>query len=89
MKKANAKQKKIKSALIVCRGGGHYWTTQQQFWQWVREFKVVKVGDGPLTGKFVQQDEESLVVLKNTVLSLNRPIHLSEALAARRLAHRK
>ncbi len=80
------KKKKKKTALVVCRNRRQFWTTQVQFWQWVREGIVVKTGDQPLTGKFTREDEESFVVLSNTVLNLARPAHLCEALAARRLA---
>jgi hypothetical protein len=79
------KRKKKKTALVVCRSRKQYWTTQAQFWQWVREGVVVKTGDGPLTGVFSRDDEELMVVLSNTVLNLAHPTHLREALAARRV----
>ncbi len=69
----------------MCRSRKQYWTTQAQFWQWVREGVVVKTGDSPLTGVFSREDEELLVVLSNTVLNLAHPVHLQEALAARRV----
>lgn len=80
-----SKEKKKRNAQVICRNGAQFWTTQAQFWQWVREGIVVKLSDGPLTGAFKEADAEKLVVLSNTVLSLAHPIHLSEALAARRL----
>jgi hypothetical protein len=85
--KMNSKQKnkRKKNARIVCRGGNAYWTTQAQFWQWVRDCVIVKTGDQPLTGKFIRAHEEKLVVLSNTVLNLACPNHLSEALSSRRL----
>ena len=85
--KTNPKQgkKQKKNALIVCRDNNQFWTTQKQFWQWVREGAVVKTGDGPLRGDLVRRDEEKMIVLANTVLNLACPHHLSEALAQRRL----
>jgi hypothetical protein len=80
------RRKKKKNALVICRDGKNYWTTQAQFWQWVRENVVVKLGDGPLYGKFVREHEEFNVVISNTVLNLRCPNHLSEALASRRRA---
>jgi hypothetical protein len=79
------KKKKQRTALVVCRDRKEFWTTQTQFWQWVREGIVVKTGEQPLTGAFSREHEEKLVTLSNTVLNLAHPIHLSEALRARRL----
>ena len=70
------KNKKKKTALVVCRDGRQFWTTQAQFWQWVREGTVVKAGDGPLNGNFTRADEETFVVLSKTVLNFARPVHL-------------
>ena len=78
--------KRKKNALVVCRDTKRFWTTQKQFWQWVREGVVVKTGDAPLAGLLVREDEELLVVLSNTVLSLACPNHLRESLHARRVA---
>ena len=86
MSKTKKKEKKKKkTALVVCRDRKQFWTTQTQFWQWVREGVVVPTATGPLTGAFVREHEEVMVVLKNTVLNLAHPIHLGEALRARRL----
>lgn len=82
--KENRKRKK--NAMVLCQDGKTYWTTQSQFWQWVRENVVVKIGDGPLQGKFIRENEEYFVVLNNTVLNLRCPNHLSEALSSRRRA---
>jgi hypothetical protein len=81
----SAKRKKKKTALVICRDRKQFWTTQAQFWQWVRDGKVVKTQDAPLTGNFVHEHEELMVVLSNTVLNLAHPTHLQEALSARRL----
>lgn len=80
------KKKKKKSALVVCRNRKEFWTTQTQFWQWVREGVVVKTGDGPLTGAFVREHEELMIVLSNTVLNLARPNHIREVMMSRRIA---
>ena len=82
---AQKKQKKRKcNALVVCRDGRHFWTTQKQFWQWAREGVLRKTGDAPLSGEFAREHEELSVVMGNTILNLARPNHLRAALAARR-----
>lgn len=85
LKKLTRKKRK-RNALILCHDGKEYWTTQAQFWQWVRESVVVKVSDGPLRGNFIRQNEEYNVVISNTVLNLKCPNHLREALDSRRKA---
>ncbi|HEY0005110.1 MAG TPA: hypothetical protein VGB17_09910 [Pyrinomonadaceae bacterium] len=82
---AKKRQKKKKTALVICRDRKEFWTTQAQFWQWVREGIVVKLGDRPLTGAFNREHEELMVLLSNTVLNLAHPNHVREALASRRL----
>ncbi|MFL6210402.1 MAG: hypothetical protein ACJ74W_16215 [Pyrinomonadaceae bacterium] len=82
--KKNKKKKKRRTALVVCRDRKEFWTTQAQFWQWVREGTVVKTGDKPLAGAFVREHEELMVMLSNTVLNLAHPNHMREALGARR-----
>ena len=84
-KKDKKKRKKKKSALVVCSDRKEFWTTQTQFWQWVREGVVVKTHDQPLTGIFRREHEELLVLLSNTVLNLAHPNHMREALLSRRL----
>jgi len=83
--KKEKKKRKKRTALVVCRDRKQFWTTQTQFWQWVREGVVVKTGDQPLTGEFRREHEELMVVLSNTVLDLAHPVHLGEALRSRRL----
>jgi hypothetical protein len=78
------RKKKKKTALVVCRDRKEFWTTQTQFWQWVREGVVVKTGDQPLTGAFMREHEELMVLISNTVLNLAHPNHMREALSARR-----
>jgi hypothetical protein len=79
------RKKKKKTALVVCRDRKEFWTTQAQFWQWVREGVVEKTGEQPLTGHFMREHEELMVMLSNTVLNLAHPNHLREALASRRI----
>ena len=85
METKKKKNKRKRTALVVCQDGKEFWTTQAQFWQWVRDGVVRKTGDGPLSGQFLREHEELTVVLSNTVLNLGRPNHLREALQARRL----
>ena len=87
--KRKAEKKKKRTAQVVCRDGKQFWTTQAQFWQWVREGVVAKTGDQPLTGVFLRPHEELLVTLSNTVLNLAHPNHLREAMASRRMASPK
>jgi len=83
--KRKAEKRKKRTAMVTCRDRKTFWTTQAQFWQWVREGVVMKTGDKPLAGEFVREAEELNVVLSNTVLSLSRPNHLREALLSRRI----
>ncbi len=78
------KKQKKRNALVVCRDGRQFWTTQKQFWQWAREGVLRKTGEAPLRGEFAREHEELAVVMGNTILNLARPNHLREALAARR-----
>ena len=83
--KRKAEKRKRRTAQVVCRDGKQFWTTQTQFWQWVRDGVVVKTGDKPLAGAFVHEAEELNVILGNTVLNLSRPNHLREAMLSRRI----
>jgi hypothetical protein len=83
--KKTKKTKKKRTALVICRDRKQFWTTQTQFWQWVREGVVVKTQDQPLTGAFQREHEELMVMLSNTVLNLAHPNHMREALASRRV----
>jgi hypothetical protein len=83
--KRKAEKKKKRTAQVVCRDGKSFWTTQAQFWQWVRDGVLVKTGDKPLAGSFVREAEELNVILGNTVLNLSRPNHLREAMISRRI----
>jgi hypothetical protein len=79
------KKKRKHTALIVCQHAKPFWTTQAQFWQWARERVIIKIQDRPLTGIFVREDEELMVVLSNTVLNLANQNHLKEVLSSQRL----
>ena len=84
-KRKAEKRKQKRTAQVVCRDGKQFWTTQAQFWQWVREGVVLKTADKPLVGQFVHEAEELNVILGNTVLNLSRPNHLREAMLSRRI----
>lgn len=79
-------KKKKRNALVICRNGSRFWTTQAQFWQWIRDGVITKTQDYPLMGTFVRDHEELAVKLSNTVLNLACPNHLREVLAARKAA---
>ncbi|MCP9495877.1 MAG: hypothetical protein MSG64_15620, partial [Pyrinomonadaceae bacterium MAG19_C2-C3] len=72
-KKPALKKKRKCTACVICRNGRQFWTTQAQFWQWVRQGVAVKLQDNPLTGTFTHDHEESIVVRHNTVLNLACP----------------
>lgn len=83
------KKKKKRTALVICRDRKQFWTTQTQFWQWVRDRVIVKIQDHPLTGTFIRENDELVVVFSNTLLNLAYPNHLSEALKSRRVRKQK
>ena len=83
MSKKKKDKGKKRTALVVGARGREFWTTQAEFWGWVRSGVVAKTGDGPLRGVFTNEDEEQMVVLSNTVLNLAAPNHLREAMCAR------
>ena len=83
--KKDKKRKKKKTARVICRDRKEFWTTQTQFWQWVREGVVTKTDDQPLTGLFQREHEELMVLLSNTVLNLAHPNHMREALLSRKV----
>ncbi len=95
MKKANPnlarkeRKKRKRTALVICRGGTEFWTTQTQFWQWVRELRIRKTGDGPLTGTFNQPYEELMILVGRTVLNLAHTNHLREVVRSRSYMRRR
>src|SRR6267143_6065328 len=84
MTKKEKKKKKRNTARVICHDRKEFWTTQKQFWQWVREGVIVKTHDSPLTGAFNREHEELMVLVSNTVLNLAHPNHMREALLSRR-----
>lgn len=84
-----AGKKRKRTARIICRDAREYWTTQTQFWQWVRELRVIKMHHNPLTGRFVSESEETMVVMGSAILNLAQPNHLNEVLRSRRYAKRR
>ncbi|MGZ8843631.1 MAG: hypothetical protein ACXW18_08205 [Pyrinomonadaceae bacterium] len=84
-KKEAKRKKKKKTALVICRDRKEFWTTQKQFWQWVRDGVVVKIDDQPLRGEFRREYDELMVLVSNTVLNLAHPNHMREALLSRRM----
>ncbi len=77
--------KRKRTALVMCRNRKQFWTTQAQFWQWVRDGVVMKTQDHPLAGVFRRDHEELMVLLSKTVLNLAAPNHLREILHSQRL----
>jgi hypothetical protein len=71
-----------KTARIVCTNGSEFWTTQRQFWQWVREGLVDVTGHNPLTGKFAGKREKLLVMIRHIVLDNASPNHKNEVLSS-------
>jgi hypothetical protein len=83
--KKEKRKKRKRTALVICRDRKQFWTTQAQFWQWAREGVITKTDDHPLTGAFLRENEELMVILSNTVLNLAAPNHLREVLLSQRL----
>jgi hypothetical protein len=85
LKPTDKKKRRKNNALVICKNQKQFWTTQAQFWQYIREGVIRKIGDRPLTGCFCHEEDEVMVVLSNTVLNLSHPNHLREALLSRRI----
>jgi hypothetical protein len=75
-----AKRKPKKNARIVCANDNEFWTTQRQFWQWVREGLVDVTGQQPLTGRFAGRRERLLVMVRHVILDNASPNHKQEVL---------
>jgi hypothetical protein len=71
-----------KTARIICANDNEFWTTQKQFWQWVREGLVDVVGHHPLTGRFAGRREKLLVMIRHIVLDNASPNHKHEVLSS-------
>ena len=74
------KRRGKKTARIVCVNENEFWTTQKQFWQWVREGLVEVTGQGPLTGRFGGRREKLLVMVRHVILDQGSPNHKQEVL---------
>jgi hypothetical protein len=80
---ADAKQaKKKKNARIVCANDKEFWTTQKQFWLWVREGLVDVTGQRPLTGRFGGRREKLLVMIRHVILDQANPNHKEAVLGS-------
>ena len=88
-RKSRENKKRKRTALVICSNESQFWTTQAQFWQWVRELKVKKVKDNPLTGRLTVSDEESMIILSNSVLNPRNRNHVNEVVSSRRLMKRR
>jgi hypothetical protein len=71
---------KKKNARIVCANDNEFWTTQKQFWLWVREGLVDVTGQNPLTGRFGGRREKLLVMVRHVILDNANPIHKQSVL---------
>ena len=69
-----------KTARIVCSNENEFWTTQKQFWTWVREGLVDVTSQRPLTGRFAGRREKLLVMIRHVVLDNASPTHKQEVL---------
>jgi len=69
-----------KTARIVCANDNEFWTTQKQFWQWVREGLVDVTGQHPLSGRFAGKREKLLVMVRHVILDNASPHHKQEVL---------
>jgi hypothetical protein len=67
---------------VVCAGHNEFWTTQKQFWTWVREGIVTQTGERPLTGKFEGRREKLLVMVNHILLDDSAPEHKAGVLRA-------
>ncbi len=71
-----------KTARVVCANNNEFWTTQKQFWSWVREGIVTYLSDGPLTGKFEGRREKLIIMVNHVLLDESVPEHKSHVLKA-------
>jgi hypothetical protein len=79
---AASRKGKKKTARIVCANDNEFWTTQKQFWLWVREGLVDVTGQNPLTGRFGGRREKLLVMVRHVILDNANPIHKQAVLDA-------
>ena len=69
-----------KNARIVCANDNEFWTTQKQFWKWVREGLVDVTSQQPLTGRFAGRREKLLIMVRHVILDNANPNHKQEVL---------
>ena len=69
-----------KTARIVCTNDNEFWTTQKQFWLWVREGLVDVTGQNPLTGRFGGRREKLMIMVRRVILDAASPNHKQEVL---------
>lgn len=84
-KKKIEKTTKKRTAKIVCPNGEKFWTTQKQFWQWMRAGIIQKTGDRPLKGIITDKTELKLIMRNHTILNMSAPNHLAEVINANRM----
>ena len=77
-----AQTKRKKTARVVCARQNEFWTTQKQFWAWVREGIVTQVGDNPLTGRFEGRRDKLIVMVNHVLLDDGAPEHKQDVLQA-------
>ena len=76
------KPRQRKTARVVCANHNEFWTTQKQFWDWVRDAIVTQTGDNPLTGRFEGRREKLIVMVNHVLLDNSVPEHKAEVLGA-------
>ncbi|HEY7545238.1 MAG TPA: hypothetical protein VID27_10165 [Blastocatellia bacterium] len=69
-----------KTARIICTNDNEFWTTQKQFWSWVREGLVDVTEQHPLTGRFGGRREKLLVMVRRIILDNGSPQHKEDVL---------
>jgi hypothetical protein len=82
MEEKAPKRRGKKTARIVCANDNVFWTTQKQFWQWVREGLVDVTGQKPLTGRFGGRREKLLIMVRHIILDNASPEHKQEVLGS-------
>lgn len=70
-------------------GSRDYWTTAAEFWSWQKQGLIVKTGDNPLTGVWVDNVPQRLVLIDHMILDRSCPSHLSEVLESRKVVRKK
>lgn len=79
---APARKAPKKTARVVCANNNEFWTTQKQFWAWVRDEIVTYQHDNPLTGKFEGRREKLIVMVNHVLLDSSAPEHKHHVLRA-------